>query len=191
MSLVRAFLAIPLPQPLQEAITALQNDLRAQIPGARWTRAENLHLTLHFFGETTQENLEKIKVSVLSVKSCQRPFPVDVKGLEAFPSRHRPRVIWLDLDPKEQLRQLHGHCLRFLLAAGVITESRPYSPHLTIGRLRQQKPDLTELCNAIAAKPIGRLPVDRLVLFESRLHADGAEHNPLMTVNLDDETNTL
>jgi len=187
MSSVRVFLAIPLPRQLQEAIRELQSDLRSQIHDVRWTRPENLHLTLFFFAETPQENLEKIKVSVLSVKGCQRPFTVEVKGLGAFPNLQRPRIIWIGLEPGEQLRQLHENCRRSLHAAGIATESRPYSPHLTIGRLRQQKPDLAALCKAMGDFPVGRLPVDRLVLFESRLHPDGAEHIPLLTVNLDDE----
>jgi 2'-5' RNA ligase len=186
MSSLRAFLAIPLPGPLQNSIVALQRVLRAQIPLVRWTRPDNLHLTLHFFGEVSQEYLEKLKVSVLSVKGCQQPFSVEVQGLGAFPSPLRPRVIWLGLEPEDRLRQLYGNCMKCLLADGLVTGPGPYSPHLTIGRLRQQKPDLTELCNSVARSPIGRLPVDRLVLYESRLHSGGAEHIPRLTVNLDD-----
>ncbi|MGK2943524.1 MAG: RNA 2',3'-cyclic phosphodiesterase [Desulfuromonadales bacterium] len=193
MSSVRAFLAIPLPQQLKDAVKTLQRNLQAQIPDARWVRPENLHLTLHFFGDVEQETLEKIKVSVLSVKGCKRPFPVEVKGLGAFPNRHRPRILWLDLEPKDQLRQLYENCREQLQHVGPVTESRPYSPHLTIGRLRQRKSCLTDL-NALTAsiggKRVGRFSVDRLILFESRLRADGAEHIPLLTVNLD-ESNHL
>jgi 2'-5' RNA ligase len=185
MSSLRAFLAIPLPGPLQDSIVALQRDLRAQIPLVRWTRPENLHLTLHFFGEISQEYLEKLKVSVLSVKGCQPPFSVEVKGLGAFPSPQRPRVIWLGLEPEDLLRQLYRNCMKCLHETGLVTEPGPYSPHLTIGRLREQKPDLTDLCNSVVRSPIGRLPVDRLVLYESRLHSGGAEHIPRLTVNLD------
>ena len=193
MSSVRAFLAIPLPQQLKDVVKTVQRNLRAQIPDARWVRPENLHLTLHFFGDVKQETLEKIKVSVLSVKGCKRPFPVEVKGLGAFPNRHRPRILWLDLEPKDQLRQLHENCREQLQQAGLVTESRPYSPHLTIGRLRQRKScltDLNELSASLGGKLVGRFSVDRLILFESRLHTGGAEHIPLLTVNLD-ESNHL
>ena len=193
MSSVRTFLAIPLPQQLMDAIKTIQRNLRTQIPDARWSHPENLHLTLHFFGEVEQETLEKIKVSVLSVKGCQRPFPVEVKGLGAFPTLHRPRIIWLDLEPKDQLRQLYGTCRKCLQQAGVATGSQPYSPHLTIGRMRHRNSslaDLTELSRSAEGKLIGRFPVDRLVLFESRLQPGGAEHIPLLTVTLD-ETNNL
>lgn len=189
MSSVRVFLAIPLPQQLKGAIQTLQKSLRSQIAGVRWVRPENLHLTLHFFGEVEQETLEKIKVSVLSVKSCNRPFTVEVKGLGTFPSRRRPRILWLGLDPEDPLRQLYENCRQSLQQAGVATESRPYSPHLTIGRLRQSKSgltDLTELDSSTGDAVIGRFSADRLVLFESRLQPGGAEHIPLLTVSLDE-----
>ena len=191
MSSVRTFLAIPLPRQLKASISAIQSHIQAQIAGVRWVRPENLHLTLHFFGKTGQEDLEKIRVSVLSVKQCQQPFLVEVKRLGAFPSLHRPRTLWLDLEPKDQLRQLHRDLRRFLHQVGIATEPQPYSPHLTIGRLRQQKPDLTDLYNSVGQTPVGQLPVDKLVLFESRLHPGGAEYIPLLTVNFDDEISKL
>jgi len=187
--LFRVFLAIPLPQQLKDSISALQRQLQTQIPYARWVPPKNLHLTLHFFGAIEQETLEKIRVSVLSVKGCKRPFLVEVKGLGAFPDRDRPRILWLDLEPKDQLRQLHQDCSKALRRAGVTTDSRPYAPHLTIGRLRQQKTDLTDLYSSIDQRRIGQWPINRLVLFKSRLQPGGAEHIPLLTVSLDENDN--
>lgn len=191
MNQTRAFLAIPLTRPLQESISVLQSELRHGIPEARWTHAENLHLTLHFFGDIDQETLEKIKVSVLSVKRCHRPFLVELKGLGAFPDPRRPRVIWLGLEPREQLNQLHRVTRSLLRQVGVATESRPFAPHLTIGRLRQRRPDLTKLFSTIGPCSIGQLKIDRVVLYESRLHPGGAEHLPLLTVKLDDDNHDV
>jgi 2'-5' RNA ligase len=191
MSSVRAFLAIPLPRQLQESIRVIQTELQASIAEARWTRPENLHLTMHFFGEIDQETLEKLKVSVLSVKGCQRPFQVEVKGLGAFPDPYRPRVIWLGLEPRGQLEQLHGATERCLRQAGLTTDSRPYSPHLTIGRLLGGKLDLTEIFSSMQQKTIEPLSVDRLILYESRLRPEGAQHIPLLTVNFDDENTDI
>ncbi len=191
MSSVRAFLAIPLPRQLQESIHCIQTELQASITEARWTRPENLHLTLHFFGEIDQETLEKLKVSVLSIKGCQRPFQVEVKGLGAFPNPYRPRVIWLGLKPRGQLEQLHRAIEPCLSQAGLTTDSRPYSPHLTIGRLLGGKLDLTELFSSMQQKTIEPLTVDRLILYESRLRPEGAQHIPLLTVNFDDENTDI
>jgi 2'-5' RNA ligase len=188
MSSVRAFLAVPLTAELQQAIRSLQSGLKSRTSDIRWSRPENLHLTLHFFGETTQENLEKIRVSMLSVKHCHRPFQVDVIGLGAFPNLRRPRVIWLGLKPQDRLGQLHRDCHRALHAAGLVTDSRPYSPHLTIGRAKHRINELTALGNELGNRQIGHLPVDRLTLYESRLKPDGAEHIPLFTIGFDNET---
>ena len=188
-TLFRVFLAIPLPRQLKASIRVLQRQLQMQIPDARWIPPERLHLTLHFFGEIGQETLEKIKVSVLSVKGCKRSFTVGVKGLGAFPDRDRPRILWLDLEPKGQLKQLHQDCSKALHSAGVATESRPYSPHLTIGRLRQHKTEVAELCRSFGQQRIGQLPINTLVLFKSRLRPGGAEHIPLLTVRLDESDN--
>ncbi|MDH3961339.1 MAG: RNA 2',3'-cyclic phosphodiesterase, partial [Desulfuromonadales bacterium] len=187
MSSVRAFLAIPLPWQLQESIRVIQTELQASIAAARWTRPENLHLTLHFFAKIEQETLEKLKVSVLSVMGCQRSFQVEVNGLGAFPNLHRPRVIWLGLEPRGQLEQLHRATERCLRQAGLTTDSRPYSPHLTIGRLRGGKLDLTKRFISMQEKTIEPLNVDRLILYESRLRPEGAQHIPLLTVNFDDK----
>ena len=187
MSLVRAFLAVPLPEHLKKAIHGTQMDLQARIPEVRWTRLENLHLTLHFFAEIAQEALEKLKVSMLSLRGCQRPFQVVVKGLGAFPNPQRPRVIWLCLEPRHGLEQLYRNTRTSLRQAGLAADPRPFSPHLTIGRLRGGQPDLTALFSSFRQETIGRLPLDRLILYESRLRPDGAEHIPLLTVNLDEK----
>lgn len=188
MTTVRAFLAVPLTAELQEAIRTLQAGLMSRIRDIRWSRPENLHLTLHFFGATAQENLDKIRASMLSVKRCHRPFRVDVIGLGAFPSLRRPRVIWLGLNQQSRLRQLHRDCSRALHEAGLVTDARPYSPHLTIGRARQGVSDLTALGDELGKRLIGHLMVDRLILYESRLRPGGAEHIPLFTIGLDNET---
>jgi len=189
MSSVRAFLGVPLTIELQEAIRSLQSTLMPRIRDIRWSRPENLHLTLHFFGNTTQENLEKIKVSMLSVMHCHRPFQVDVIGLGAFPSLRRPRVIWLGLNPQQQLMQLHRDCHRALNEAGLGTDSRPYSPHLTIGRAKHRANELTAMGNELGNRLIGHLPIDSLILYESRLKPTGAEHISLFTIRFDNETN--
>lgn len=186
MSSVRAFLAVPLPLPLKDAITRLQEQLRRKIANVRWTDPANLHLTLHFFGDIDQETLEKLKVSVLSVRGCQRPFRADVHGLGAFPSLHRPKVIWLGMDQQDRLRQLHQVIQRSLQEIGITPDTRPYAPHLTLGRARGRIADLSGLSVTFSDTTLGQLVVDRLILYESRLHPQGAQHIPLLTVNLDE-----
>ncbi len=183
MSSVRAFLAVSLPTELKTSIAVLQERLKTQVAGVRWANPETIHLTLRFFGATTQETLEKVKVSMLSVKRIQYPFQVAVRGLGAFPNLHKPRVVWLGVEPEAPLQQLYKNCQVRLGAGGVATETRPFFPHLTIGRLRQRGTDLTQLSKQFEQTLIGPLPITQMVLYESRLQPNGAEHIPLLAVN--------
>ena len=182
MSSVRAFTAVPIPGELKERIAAVQRNLRTRVNQVRWTNPETSHLTLYFFDEVAQETLEKIKVSMLSVERVQHPFRITVRGLGAFPNLRRPRVIWLGLEPERPLQQLHKTFLTELSGCGVATENRPFLPHLTIGRLRQQGSDLTQLSKEFAQSVIGQIPVTGLSLYQSRLRRNGAEHTLLLNV---------
>lgn len=185
MATLRTFLAIPLAPTLQREIAALQTALARPLSGIRWTRPETVHLTLHFFGAIPADDLEKIRASMLSVRLREKAFQVEILGLGAFPAPHRPRVVWLGLTPEAPLRSLWRACEAELGQRGFAAESRGFVPHLTIGRFRDRAPDLGSLCAEQGACRIGRLPVDRLVLFESRLRPEGARHTPLFTVPLD------
>ncbi|PLX85002.1 MAG: RNA 2',3'-cyclic phosphodiesterase [Desulfuromonas sp.] len=176
---VRAFLAVPLGGKLQDRLADLQRQLSRDLPGVRWTCPENLHLTLRFFGDVTHEDLEKIRVSMLSIEGCQRAFEVSATGLGSFPDPRRPRVLWVGLRPVAPLQGLYWRIQSALALAGIPKEPRPFSPHLTIGRLRQTGPDLSLKLTRAATQRYGGFPVDQLVLYESRLHPGGAEHIPL------------
>jgi 2'-5' RNA ligase len=189
MATLRAFLAVPLPPALQREIATLQKEWAGAMPGIRWTRPDTVHLTLHFFGEIRADELEKIRTSMLSVKLREKPFPVDVLGLGAFPDPRRPQVAWLGLSPAEPLRTLQQTCQAELARSGFPAEARAFAPHLTIGRFRERGPDLGALLAAQTGRRVGCLPIDRLVLFESRLLPGGAQHLPLFTVPLDGAIN--
>lgn len=184
MTTVRAFLAVPLPARLQQSIARLQAELPGALPGIRWTRPESVHLTLHFFGDSSTVDLEKIRASMLSVRLRERRFQVELLAMGAFPDRRRPRVVWLGLTPEEPLCALQHACEDELIRVGIPAEPRAFAPHLTIGRFREHGPDLTALLAAQANRSIGRLPVEQLVLYESQLLPGGAEHIPLFTVPL-------
>jgi 2'-5' RNA ligase len=191
MPSVRAFLAIPLPEPLQRRIATLQSELASTLPGIRWVRPATIHLTLRFFGETGADDLEKIRASMLSVKLGINPCQIDLQGLGAFPDRRRPRVVWIGLAPPEPLLSLQQRCEEALGRAGISREPRPFAPHLTIGRFRVRGPDLTALLAGQDGRRFGTMPLAQLVLYESRLRPDGARHIPLFTVPLQERDDLL
>lgn len=191
MPTVRTFLAVPLPEPLQRNIAALQRELAGALPGIRWARPDTIHLTLRFFGETDTDDLEKIRASMLSVKLHGRPCQVDLLGVGAFPDRRRPRVVWIGLHPPEPLLTLQQCCEEVLGRAGIPGERRPFVPHLTIGRFRERGPELTTVLARQSGRQFGRMPVTQLVLYESRLRPDGPQHIALFTVPLQERDDLL
>ncbi len=175
---VRAFIAVPLPEEIREQVAALNRTLARQLPEVRWSHGENLHLTLKFFAAIEEESLEKIGEVMLSVGRFTPPFQVRLKGLGAFPSLARPRVFWLGIHQDEPLRHLHQDLEDRLERLGLARDPRPFAPHLTLGRPQGPLHG--------GRDPIGRrqpgldldLPVDQLILYQSRLRPGGAQHIP-------------
>ncbi|MEZ4598316.1 MAG: RNA 2',3'-cyclic phosphodiesterase [Syntrophotaleaceae bacterium] len=184
MDKIRTFIAIPLNDSLFRTIAEVQRDLKTALPGIRWVRPETIHLTLAFLGDIPEEFLEKIGNSMLSIGRSFAPFKVRIADLGAFPSRKRPRVIWLGVERCAPLMQLQAELAEKLAAIDLPGENRPYTPHLTLGRSRRPDPGAESILESRAALEIGILPVDCMVLFESRLQAGGAVHIPRHTVAL-------
>ena len=185
MQSIRTFLALPLPPALQSSIAQAQAALLKGLSGIRLTDPATVHLTLRFFGDIACDDLEKIRASMLSVALRTAPFAVDLAGVGAFPTWHRPRVVWVGVTPTARLAELYRECQQELASVGIPAEQRPFAPHLTIGRFRETGPDLAALPAGLAQHRIGPLPVESLVLYESRLLPGGARHIPLFTAPLD------
>jgi len=175
----RSFIALPLPEAATQSIEKLQRQLRRAMPSLRTPPPESVHLTLRFLGNLTQESLDSVSKSVLSVGLCTAPIALKICGFGAFPSPRRPRVVWLGLAPCPRLGKLALALDEALESCGIPGEQRPFRAHLTIGRVRNpsRKPEpLPEL----EAEPSGPGWVAaEMILFESRLGPAGARHIPL------------
>jgi 2'-5' RNA ligase len=183
MRRIRAFLAIPLPPEVVRKSLQLQKQLAAVLPGVRWVRPEGMHLTLRFFASIDEETLDKIGEVMLSVGRLCSPFQVEARGVGAFPSPSRPRVIWLGIRGSESLQALYTALEAALEDIGIPAEGRPFSPHLTLGRARYRLPPAQTVLEPYNDFSGGMVPADKLVLFESRLQPTGAEHLPLKTIH--------
>jgi 2'-5' RNA ligase len=180
---MRTFLAVTLPPEVTRNIGTIQGRLKKSLSGdIRWVRPEGIHLTLKFFGEVTAADAERIGAVVAGPAAGAAPFVLDVRGLGAFPDVNRPRVIWLGLAGETvALLSLHRELERELAAAGFPKEERPFSAHLTLGRVKIPKGILglageVETGADVAA---GRIPVGEIVLFKSELTPRGAIYTRL------------
>lgn len=183
MKLIRSFIAIPIPETICKQVATLQQDLRLEIPELRTGAPHNLHLTLKFLGDQSEEQLAKIGRFMLSIADSETRFSVHLKGLGTFPGRKRPRVLWVGIHPPEPLMNLQKKLSTGLVELGCPEESTPYRPHLTLGRFRQPPADTTTLFNRQDID-FGPLPVESIVLYSSRLTSQGAVHQPLTVAKL-------
>jgi RNA 2',3'-cyclic 3'-phosphodiesterase len=162
--------------------------------GIGWVTADNLHLTLKFLGAVEVDRLDAVRAALDRAVHGVCAFDFAVEGLGAFPSLTRPRVIWAGIkDPsarrdrsaapsgREALAELAERVERELTALGFAREARAFSPHITLGRVREPRPNpkLAAALDAARALVLGEVRVDRVCLMRSDLSPRGARYTEL------------
>ena len=191
MGLLRAFLAVELPTPLQNTIHTATVGLRQALGNdlIRWVPAHNVHLTLKFLGDVSPSSLDLIK-HMLETEAAQcQPFDVRVEGIGSYPNPRRPRVLWIGLEAPATLGSLQRAIEAAAARLGYEPEERSFSPHLTIGRVRQKvsAADQQKIRSALEGLTIGVLGmtrVDAIHLFKSELRAEGSIYTKLFSAPL-------
>jgi 2'-5' RNA ligase len=136
---MRLFFAVLLPDELAARVGGIQTDLKSRVSdsGVRWTRAEQVHFTVKFLGETPPEKIEKVIEACSVARDDHAPFELSIGGLGGFPSSNRPSVLWLGVKKgAENLRNLALQLDGLLVKYGYRAEKRPLTPHLTLARIK-------------------------------------------------------
>lgn len=178
---MRAFLALEISPATRTALGEAIRRLRPHTLRVKWVDPSQMHLTLVFFGDLPQEKLESVKAAAAAVCARFAPIGLRAKGLGSFGQGGRMRVLWCGLDePTGRLAALHGALQAALEPLGFGPEPRPFSPHLTLGRLREpsREEPLRRALEEMAGFEAGPERADHLTLFESTLTPRG----PLYTV---------
>lgn len=131
---MRLFVAVNFPAELREAVWAAVAPARRGGEAVRWVRPENIHLTLKFLGEVTEERTAALPAALGRAAAGTRAFDVTVGGGGAFPDQQRPRIFWIGVTPEPALELLQHAVEREFAPLGFPTEGRPFHPHLTLGR---------------------------------------------------------
>jgi RNA 2',3'-cyclic 3'-phosphodiesterase len=190
MATTRTFIAIEMPAQVVAVLQEVKDTLR-EGPGGdacRWSAAA-VHLTLKFLGDVSDEQLPQVYQAVEAACRPQPPFRLVVAGVGCFPNTRRPRVVWAGVgDPSDALPPLVARMDVALATLGFSRESRPYTPHLTLGRLRndptQGAVDLGRAVASYSSAPLAELAVERVIVFGSILRPEGAQHRHLHDVEL-------
>ncbi len=188
---IRAFIAVSLPAQITRRLDSVLQDLKARLPGnpVRWVPARNIHLTLKFLGDTPAARLEAIQAALSSAASQHSPFEVSVGELGAFPSVHRPRVVWMGVEAPPGLAALQRSIDQGMKQLGFPTEDRPFSPHLTLGRVsRNAGPNdarlLGEILERSKIETLGSLTIQAIHLYRSELAPGGSIYTGLYSAAL-------
>ena len=178
----RLFLGLHLDPLFQKEVAAFAEALRPLYPGHKWVRLRHFHFTIHFLGDTTAEQKEKIQAIARSVAENTKPFPVALEGMGAFPSLNKPRVIWIGAaeECKANLLDLYGKVTRPLISEGFPVEHETFTPHATLFRVRADSPIVWDERVFSFPKTSARC-VDQLTLFKSESGESGSEYVPIET----------
>jgi len=190
---IRAFIAVNLPVAILQRVVELQKDLRARAQQAGlkvgWVPPTGMHVTLKFLAEIPEESVWAVR-DVLRDRLVRRAgFTARVGGAGAFPSRERPRVLWLGVDgPSDELVRLAGDVESWLEELGFAREKRAFHPHLTLGRV---KAGTADVLGGLETVDFGECSVTEVVLYQSVLKRQGAEYSPLARIPLETPRGTL
>lgn len=187
----RIFIAIKIPEVVIGKIAEVSRYFQSQTPAGalKWVETENLHLTLRFLGEISEEAVLKVQSSLPQAVMGQPPFTLSVEGLGMYPSPGQPRVIWLGVKGSEPMVALHARLETALAKVGIEKEDRPFHPHLTLARVRQRTDRATahqigETLTQFKVGSLGVFQVDKIQLIESQLTPQGPVYTTRSTAPL-------
>jgi len=176
---MRLFTAIDLPEEIILNLTTLLARLK---PTARinWSPSQNLHITTKFIGEWPEERMPEL-TAVLAALPPRAAIPIAIEKLGFFPNPHAPRVFWTGVHAGDALAQLARDTEDALAPLGIAKEQRPYSPHLTLARIKTpgKQPALLQAVASLPSLDFGHLIADRFHLYHSQTAPSGSVYTKL------------
>jgi 2'-5' RNA ligase len=182
---VRVFFAVAPVAAVHDAAVESARTLR-ELPGAsgiRWVREEGLHVTLRFLGEIDAALVSGLVDRVKTETTGLAPFSMHLGAARWFPSKRRPQMLVLDVEPQESLEGLAEAVERGVVAAGFAPENRPFRAHLTLGRVKKDEGLQLDVTVADTAGA-DACDVTEIILYRSELDRSGARYTPLARVPL-------
>lgn len=183
---IRSFIAFNLPDPLRRDMRETMELLRESNAQVSWVRVENLHLTLKFLGDVETDRFQSIDEALARICASHEGFPLAFRDLGCFPSLKNPRVVWIGVTGNSALAALQVEVEEAMAVLGFEKEERPFSPHLTIGRVKGPagRQELVQQIHKHGKKDFGAATVCALSLMKSDLTPGGARYTVLKDFSL-------
>ncbi len=197
MEQVRSFIAIELPDELKLELSQLVAKLKSgEQSWVKWVDPYNIHLTLKFLGNVAVDRLDDITGALEKAAQGIAPFHLEIKELGVFPNLRRVQVAWMGISGEvDKLAQLQQRIESNLAPLGFAPESRPFVPHLTLARLRDQallaeRQRFGQLITGTKFEAANAIKVNALSLMKSQLTREGAIYSRISSVGLKNPLST-
>lgn len=191
MEQVRSFIAIELPDELKLGLAQLEAQLKmSKPPWVKWVNPYSIHLTLKFLGSIAVDRISEITKAMEEAIQGIPPFRLEVKDLGVFPNLRRVQVVWVGISGEvDKLSQLQQHLESNPARLGLAPETRPFTPHLTLARLRNQassgeRQSFGQLIAITRFEATYTIKVDAISLMRSQLTREGAIYSRISSVGL-------
>lgn len=184
---IRIFFAVELPDEIKERLGRFISELKkkSKSHAIRWTKAENLHITLQFLAEVKTEDLVPL------INNVRKQIDGALKGgllsfgtLHLFPTPYRPRVIVLEITQQESLALLAELIGEGIKQSNYPIETRPFRAHLTLGRIKRPGVNLQFLSSFAEPKVVEKIDMKEVVLFRSEPLPEGSQYTVLERFSL-------
>lgn len=181
--LTRSFIAFDFPEEIKERVFGLYQPLfRKFTPYLRWTKKENLHMTVKFLGDITDEQIRQVSKILSDLKKPGDRYDIALSSFGTFPPERQPRILWIGLSENERLRCLVRELEDRMAGLGFERERREFVSHITVARLRIRTRDELENFRKIekefrgSFERLDRSPfiLDKITLFKSVLQPQGS-----------------
>ena len=191
MEQIRSFIAIELPDELKLELIQLEARLKLdKQPWVKWVNPYSIHLTLKFLGNIAVDRTGEITRAIEAAVQGISPFHLEVKELGVFPNLRRVQVAWVGISGDvDKLSQLQKRIETTLTPLGFAPESRAFTPHLTLARLRDQasldeRQRFGQLIANAKFEAAYTIEVDAISLMRSQLTREGAIYSRISLVEL-------
>ena len=168
----RLFVAIELPEAVQAELARLC----AGVPGARWVRRDQMHLTLRFIGEVDDGLFARLRTALAAVRAA--PFDLALRGVGCFPPRGAARVLWAGLEAPPALPALYQSVEAAVRSLGLPPDDKPFAAHITLARLKTPPPPdaVARYLERHAGFATPPFPAAAFALYSSRLSPAGPDY---------------
>ena len=191
MEPIRSFIAIELPDKVKDVLAQIENDLkRRDITSVKWVNPDSIHLTIKFLGNVSTDIIPDITQVIHDASRGINPFRLQLNEPGVFPNLRAPRIVWMGITGEIYLLSgMQKNIDNALVKLGFTPEKRAFSPHLTLGRVRERSSpnEQRQLGETVAALKVNAKPiftVDSISLMKSTLTREGAIYDCLASVDL-------